>query len=33
VCTEPDRRNLDNGVEVLPIADFCKALWNSEFDA
>ena len=28
VCTETDRRVTQEGIEILPIEDFCRALWE-----
>jgi len=30
VCTERERRTLESGVEVIPIADFLDELWSGE---
>lgn len=31
ICHEPIRRNTENSVEIWPVEDFLKALWNREF--
>lgn len=33
VCAEPERRRLENGIEVLPIAEFCNELWRENLAA
>jgi predicted AAA+ superfamily ATPase len=28
VCTEPRRRKTEDGIEILPVKEFCNELWD-----
>jgi predicted AAA+ superfamily ATPase len=30
VCNEPNQRTLDNGIEIVPVAEFLEQLWKKQ---